>query len=435
MDESLDTYGQPPSKRGRRVLGKLVGVYLIGLMFLGGFVAGIVVGEKRGAAANSVGESVRQRLNGNVSISPNEDGQVNFNLFWRVWETIQKKYVHQPVDDKTLFHGALAGLVDSLGDPYSVYMPPKDAEAFSNDLKGEFGGIGAEIGIKDDRLVIVAPLPDSPAEKAGLRAKDFIVQIDATSTVSMSVEQAVSLIRGPKGTEVTLTIFREQNGEEPLTFKIARDTIVVKSVRSEMKTTPGGGLVGYIEIRQFNEDTVPLFDRAVQEVLAKNPRAVVIDMRSNPGGYLDAAIDVAGTWVGSDVVVVERKMGGEEEAFRASRRARLAGMPTIVLVNGGSASGSEIVAGALQDGQFATLVGEKTFGKGSVQDYEELPDGGALKLTIAEWLTPKLRAINNVGIEPDVTVAYTKEDYNADRDPQLEKALELIDARKAAARR
>lgn len=431
MDES---FAQPPSKRGRRLLHKLISVYVIGLLFLGGFVAGILVGERRATAADKLGEDVRRRLGGNGIEVQLDDSKIDFALFWRVWETVQKKYVEQPVDDVSLFHGALTGLVDSLNDPYSVYMPPQQAEAFSNDLKGEFGGIGAEIGIKEDRLVVVAPLADSPAERAGLRARDFILEIGATSTVGMTVEEAVSLIRGPKGTEVVLSVLRPDNGEEPMHFTIARDTIVVKSVRAETKQTPLGSSVAYIEVRQFNEETVPLFDKAIREQLLKKPRGIILDLRSNPGGYLDAAIDVAGSWLGSDIAVIERKTGGLEESFRSNRTARLFGIPTVVLVNGGSASGSEIVAGALQDLGHATLVGEKTFGKGSVQDYEELPDGGALKLTIAEWLTPNKRAINKVGIAPDIEVPFTKEDYNADRDPQLQKALELIDARQASAR-
>lgn len=419
----------PPSKRGTRLLRTLVTLYLLALLSLGGFVAGVVVGEKRGAAEQLSAEEAARRAMAEGRTLPEE---VDFTLFWKIWEDIREKYVHQPVDEVTLFRGALAGVVAALDDPYSVYFSPKDAEEFANDLKGMFGGIGAEIGIRDDQLVIVAPLPETPAEKAGLRPGDQILRIDEENTSGMTVDRAVNLIRGEKGTTVTLLLFRENNGGEPFEVGIVRDTIVVKPVRWEMKRTANGKNVAYVEMRQFNDETVPLFDKAVRELLKQKPAGIILDLRSNPGGYLDAAVDVAGEWIGIGTVVIERKSTGADEKYDSTVRARLAGMPTVVLVNEGSASGSEIVAGALQDVKAATLVGQKTFGKGSVQDYEELSDGGALKLTIAEWLTPNGRAINKVGIAPDVEVAFKKEDYDADRDPQLEKALELLAAGRAA---
>ncbi len=419
----------PPSKRGTRLLRTLVTVYLVLLLSLGGFVAGLLVGEKRGVERAVSGEEALRRAMAQDKTLPSE---VDFTLFWKIWEDIQDKFVHQPVDDVTLYRGALAGIVAALGDPYSVYFDPETAEEFANDLKGTFGGIGAEIGIRQERLVVVAPLPETPAEAAGLRPGDFILRIDDVDTAGMSVEEAVDRIRGEKGTPVALSLFREGNGTEPFEVSIVRDTIVVKPVRWEMKRTADGRQVAYVEMRQFNEETVPLFDKAIREFTRQRPAAVILDLRSNPGGYLDAAVDVAGEWIGRETVVIERRSGGAEEEYRSGVRARLDGYPTVVLVNEGSASGSEIVAGALQDGALATLVGRTTFGKGSVQDYEELPDGGALKLTIAEWLTPKGRTIDETGITPDVDVEYTQEDYDADRDPQLEKALELIAAGQAA---
>lgn len=422
--------GQRVTRRGRRLLRSLIGIYVGLLLVLAGFVSGLVVGEQR-AEAERTGAITKGRVAGDAGeYSGIED--IDFNLFWRVWETVQDKYVKQPVEDESLFRGAVAGIVSSLNDPYSVYFDPPTAQEFADELRGTFSGIGAEIGIKNDQLVIVAPLADSPAINAGLRPGDQIIAIDETSTSGMTIERAVSLIRGEKGTVVKLLIFRDVDGREPFEISIMRDTIIVKSVTWEMKHTPAGVPVGYVQMRQFNEETVPLFGQAIGDFQKQGMRGMILDLRGNPGGFLGSAIEVAGEWVGRDVVVIEQKRGSEQESYTANRRARLAGVPTVVLVNAGSASGSEIVAGALQDGVFATIVGETTFGKGSVQDYEELPDGSALKLTIAEWLTPKERAINEVGIEPDIEIELTLEDYNENKDPQLEKALELIESGEAA---
>jgi carboxyl-terminal processing protease len=325
----------------------------------------------------------------------------------------------------------MEGMVSALDDPYSMYFKPAFAEEFARDLAGTFEGIGAEVGIKGDVITVIAPLPDTPASKAGLRAGDKIIAIDDKTTAGMSVEEAVNLIRGKGGTKVTLTIAR--NGDkEPRKFEIVREKIVVKSVRSEVKKTKSGATIGYIQIRQFNDETSALTKNAVADLLKQSPKGIIIDLRNNPGGYLDAAVDVAGEWM-TGPVVYERKYDGTETAVEAKGATPLKDIPTIVLVNQGSASGSEILAGALQDAGQARLVGKKTFGKGSVQDYEELKNGGALKLTVAEWLTPKKRSINKEGIAPDIEVDLTEEDANADKDPQLAKALELLEPAAVAA--
>ena len=247
----------------------------------------------------------------------------------------------------------------------------------------------------------------------------------------MSVEEAVNLIRGERGTKVTLTIIRN-GAKDPRKIDITRDRIIVKSVRSEVKKTKNGAAAAYIQIRQFNDETVPLFRRAASELLSQSPKGFIIDLRNNPGGYLDAAVDVAGEFM-TGVVVYEKKYDGSETAVEANGKPMLKDVPTIVLVNQGSASGSEILAGALQDHGAAKLVGKKTFGKGSVQDYQELQNGGALKLTVAELLTPKKRSINNEGVTPDYEVDLSEEDANADKDPQLDKALELLEGTGVAA--
>jgi len=347
---------------------------------------------------------------------------INFKQFWEVWNIVKEKYYNKDIPDTQLFYGALQGILSSLGDPYSVFMTPTDSNQFQDNLKGNFEGIGAEIAVKNNNLIIVAPLPDTPAEKAGLKPKDLIVKINGTSTKNMSSNDAVNLIRGPKGTKVTLTIFRE-GMDAPKDFEIVRDTITVKSVTWEIKDKD----IAYIRMRQFNEDTVPLFDKAIEEITAnKSLKYIILDLRNDPGGYLQSAIDVGGEWVGNEVVVSEKLRDGEEIKHTSDQFPRLAGYKTVVLVDGGSASASEIVSGALQDWGKAKLVGAKTFGKGSVQDLVNLEDGSSVKITIAKWYTPKGRSIDEQGIEPDVKVEMTAEDFNKDKDPQLDKAIEII---------
>jgi carboxyl-terminal processing protease len=347
---------------------------------------------------------------------------IEFKRFWELWKLLQEKYYIQPVKDRDLFYGAMSGLAQSVGDPYTTYFEPKVAQEFQESLQGKFEGIGAEIGSKDDILQIIAPLPETPAERAGLMAGDILIKINNEDTVGMTVEKAVSLIRGPKGTKVTLNVLRPSQKKPPFDVTITRDVIKIKSVRSKMLPNQ----IGVIELTNFNGDTSEAFREAVREVLRNDPKGLILDLRNDPGGFLDTAIDVASYWVGEEPVVKERRQGKIIQEFKGTNRATLGSLPTIVLVNQGSASASEIVAGALQDYGKAKLVGTKTFGKGSVQDYQMLSDGSAIKITIAEWLTPKERTINKTGLTPDITVERTPEDYEAKRDPQLDRAVELL---------
>lgn len=357
---------------------------------------------------------------------------VDFNQFWDLWTMLKTKYYKQPLDEQKMLYGAMSGLAASTGDPYTVFFEPVLATEFSQSLEGKFEGIGAEIGIKNEQLQVVAPLPETPASKAGLRAGDAILAIDATSTEGMSVDHAVSLIRGKKGTTVVLTIGRvTEKKPERLDVSIVRDTIKVKSVRWKMVKDH----IAHIEINHFNSDTIDEFSKSIDAALEQGATAIILDLRSDPGGLLDRATAVAGEWLGDSVVVRERRQGKIVDEYHGTGKNRLHGMPTIVLVDGGSASASEIVAGALQDANAAKLVGTKTFGKGSVQDYTELKDGTALKVTVAEWLTPNGRAINDIGIEPDVSVSITEEDIHAQRDPQLDKAIELLTGASASSSR
>jgi carboxyl-terminal processing protease len=300
-------------------------------------------------------------------------------------------------------------------------MDPKIADEFEEDLTGTFEGIGAEIGIKNDILTVIAPLDGMPAQKAGLLAGDKIYAIDGEITADLTVDEAVSKIRGPKGTDVVLTI--SHNGFDMVEdITITRGVIKVSSVQTNRLDN---GLF-LIKISNFSDDTYSAFNTAVAEILRIDPKGIIIDLRNNPGGYLDTAIELASEWVEEGVIVRERFSEEEVNDYLARGRARLKDYPTTVLVNGGSASASEILAGALRDYGQATIVGEKTFGKGSVQTLEEFADGSSLKITVAEWLTPSGDCINEIGIEPNIEVDLTIEDYNNDRDPQLDKAIEIM---------
>ena len=406
-------------KPRQSIFRKYFFVYLAIILIIASFLGGMIIGGRKNLPIEIAKEEGGQVLD-KGKLPPYLSKDVKFDLYWDVWNLVKERYIEQPVVDTNLFYGSLAGIVASLGDPYSVFLDPETSKKFSEELGGTFEGIGAEIGIKNNRLTIIAPLSGSPAEKAGLKAGDKIFAIDGVDTTGIALDYAVNLIRGPKGTEVTLTISR--NGADELQdIKLMRNVIAIKSVELTMKDN-----IAYLKLSYFNEDTAADFDQAVKEILIKNPKGIILDMRNNPGGFLDTAIGVASEWIKDQTIVTEEFGNKEKNDYPATGRARLKDYKTVVIVNGGSASGSEIVAGALQDYKKATLIGEKTFGKGSVQELEELKDGSAIKITVAHWLTPNGRSINEQGISPDIEVKLTKEDYNADHDPQMDKALELL---------
>ena len=350
----------------------------------------------------------------------------NWNLLWDVIDKINDKYVDRPADQVKILHGAVAGAVAGLDDPYSVFLPPKEAKEFADDLKGNFEGIGAEIAMKNQRLTVVAPLLGSPAEKAGLRSGDYIYKVDETETRGLTIEEAVDKIRGPAGSAVKLSVLHRgaSNTED---VSIVRQKIEIKSVSSEVREVRGKK-IGILKMRRFGDDTTGEVNAALDKFLLQNVQGIIVDLRNNPGGYLDAAVDIAGLWVPEgDTVVVQRYGNGQEDdIYKSEGNPKVKGTPTIVLINGGSASSSEILAGALRDHDLAKLVGEKSFGKGSIQELIGLAEGAELKLTIAKWLTPAGHDLNKEGLDPDVKVELTDEDFDADRDPQMDRALELL---------
>lgn len=397
---------------------------LITTTILGIFFVGIFVGRVWGIQQDITSDGGAVDITKVVNLyATSRSSEVEFDQFWKVWDRVKEKHVSQPVNEVDLFYGAIQGMVDGLDDPYSVYLPPKKAEEFASDLSGEFEGIGAEVGKKDDVLTIIAPLPGSPAEKAGLKAGDKIFAIDAEEAYSKTIEEAITKIRGKKGTPVTLTIVR-QGIQGTKDYQIIRDKINVPTVIWEMKEDA----IAYLRVLYFNEHTWKEFDTAVKAIQKEKPSGLILDLRSNPGGYLDTSVQVASEWVPSGQVVVKEIFNnGKKNEYKSQGKYRFANMKTVVLVDGGTASGAEIVAGALQDYDLATIIGQKTYGKGSVQDFEILPDGSALKLTVAKWFTPEEQVIDKQGVVPDVVVpAPTDEEIEAKKDIVLEKGIQLL---------
>lgn len=361
-----------------------------------------------------------------IAYSPLEENEgtennLDFNLYWEVWDNVKANYVDKiKISDKELFYGSLRGIAESTGDPYTVFMDPGETKEFTDDLAGTFEGIGAEIGMRDDITTVVTPLDETPAKKAGLLPGDKIYAVNGEATIGLSVSEVVKKIRGPKDTKVKLTIIRDSG--KPFDVEITRGVIVVKSVKTEMRSDG----VYLIRISNFNDDTYTLFLAAVDDILMKKPKGIILDLRNNPGGYLDTSIRIASEWIEDGPVVVEQLNDNRRNEYPAEGLARLKDYKTVVLVNGGSASASEILAGALRDYKKATLIGETTFGKGSVQALRDLSDGSTLKITIAKWLTPAGDFINEKGIEPEIKVELTIDDINKNKDPQMDKAFEIL---------
>jgi len=352
--------------------------------------------------------------------------EIDFSLFWEVYHRLQEKFVDKgKFDIQKMIYGAISGMVKSLGDPYTVFFPPEETKRFEEDVKGVFEGVGMEIGIKKGQLQVIAPLEGTPAQKAGLRSGDKILKINDTETSDLTIDEAVNLIRGPKGTEVTLTIFREE-WKKTKEIKLMRDVIEVPSLKREIKEIDGQK-IAYIQLYQFSENASFDFRKAAIEILTSPAQKIILDLRNNPGGYLEVAQDITGWFLEKGKIVVIEDFGqGNEQEYKAQGPGTFSDYKVVILINQGSASASEILAGALRDNRGILLIGEKSFGKGSVQELEKLKEGSSLKITVAKWLTPKGQLITDVGLEPDIKVEMTEEDYEQDRDPQLDKAIEII---------
>lgn len=348
---------------------------------------------------------------------------LNYQAVEQAYDVLKDHYDGQ-LDEAKLLDGLKKGLADATGDPYTQYFNTKEAKSFEDELNGAFSGIGAELGKNEDKnLIIVSPIEGFPASKAGLRPQDVIVSIDGQSAANLTIDEAVGRIRGAKGTKVTLRILR--NKSEDLTITITREDIKVPSVTWEL--LDGG--VGYIKVRQFGPDTATLMGDAAMELKAQGVKSVLLDLRGNPGGLLDAAVKMAGFWLPHGKVVLQEKRGGvvvQTFTSEASGTPAFTGTPTVVLINPGSASASEIVAGALRDNNVATLYGEKSYGKGSVQEIRDLPGGGELKVTVARWYRPNGQNIDKKGIKPDTEVKMTDQDYEQGHDPQKDAALQFL---------
>jgi carboxyl-terminal processing protease len=376
-----------------------------------------------GFFAGQVSQPSIEKVEGLANKQIGQPTDVDFSLFWDAWHIIEKKYVDRAnLDRQKMVYGAISGLLDSLGDPHSVFLPPKESKRFQDDISGSFSGIGAEVGIRKDILTVISPLEGSPAQRAGLLAGDKIIKVDNTLTADLTLDEAVNLIRGEKGTEVVLLIARD-GMEETKEIKIIRDIIQIPIIDWEIKK----GNIAYIRLFHFTETSPGEFRKAIKEILKQNPKGIILDLRNNPGGFLEVAVDITSWFLPKGELVVSEIFGDRtKDEYRSKGYSALENIPTVVLINQGSASASEIVAGALRDIRGITIVGETSFGKGSVQQLEKMRGGSSVKITVAKWLTPSGTSINDEGIVPDIEVKMTSEDIDVMRDPQLDKALELL---------
>ena len=356
-------------------------------------------------------------------------GDADLTEFWRVWRLMDEKFVYASTTAKHLtneerIQGAIEGMVTAFGDDYSVYMPPVEAGEFEEEMSGEFSGVGMEVGLRDNIITVISPIEGTPAKKAGILAGDRVLSIDKKSTKGLTVDEAVKLIRGEKGTSVTLQIYRESD-HSTKDLSIVRDTISVPTVKTEIKKD-----VFVVHLYTFNQVAHAKFAEAMRQYMESGLDTMVLDLRGNPGGYMQTAIDIASMFIPKGEIVLRERVGndGQEILHRSSGITLGTHVPKkmVVLIDKGSASASEILAGALQEHGVATLLGETSFGKGTVQELVELPSNASLKVTIARWFTPEGNSINKLGLTPDVVATTTPEDLRANNDTQLQAAIDFV---------
>ena len=363
-------------------------------------------------------------IEGVINVDVGQPEQVDFSLFWDVWRIIQEEYVgRETIDYQEMLHSAIQGMLRALEDPHTRFLTPQDSKIFLGEIKGFFEGVGMEIGIRQGKLQVIAPLENTPAQKAGLKAGDKIIQIDGKSTYGITIEQAVMLIRGEKGTQVTLSINRE-GWLTPQNITITRAKIEIPSLSWELKENN----IAHIKLYHFSATANSDFQKIASEILNSPAEKIILDLRNNPGGYLNIAKNIAEWFLERGQIIAIECFGEErrQRKHRARGNEKLLGYPIVVLINQGSASGAEILASALRDNRGIKIIGETSFGKGAIQQLKELRQGAHLKVTIANWLTPKGELIAEKGLTPDIEIKMTIEDFQKERDPQLDKAIEII---------
>jgi len=407
---------------------KLTGTVLMVALVVVGFGAGFYFGK------NSIPEIDKVTI---LSNKANDIANIiDFTPFWKVWNTLNDKYVPSAVassSEKTknlitqkLVWGAISGLTTAVGDPYTVFLPPNESEIFKSDISGNFSGVGMEIGIRNEQLMVIAPLKDSPSEKAGIKPKDKILKINKEITQGLGLDEAVNMIRGQEGSKVTLLL--QRGDAEPFELSITRAVINLPTIKTEIKNTQKGN-VFIISLYSFSALSPNLFRQALQEFVNSDTNKLILDLRANPGGYLEAAVDMASFFLPEGKIIV-REYYGENVSENIHRSKGFdifnANLRMAVLIDGGSASASEILAGALKEHNRAVIVGDTSFGKGSVQELVDITDDTSLKITVARWLTPKGLSISEKGLEPDIKIIFNENDIKTGKDVQLEKAIEVI---------
>lgn len=404
------------TKKSSSILSFFVQFAAVGVIF---FAVGFSLGQKKieFSKNNFVPKiTVENKL-------PPSNQNIDFSLFWQVFDSLPKTYYDKTaIDSQKMLYGAISGMVRSLGDPYSAFLDPKQNSAIKSELSGSYEGVGIELGFnKDKRLSVIAPIDDSPASKVGILAKDFILKIDDKDTFEMTLPEAVDLIRGQAGTRVKLTL--QHDGQtESYEVEVERAKITVKSINLSFKEDKKGQKVAVIKVTRFGDTTDSDWDEAVNQVQLQNASAVIVDMRNNPGGFLNSAVHLGAEFL-SGTIVKQEMADGRVVSLNADHKGELLSIPMVVLINGGSASASEIFAGAIVDNRRGKLIGEQSFGKGTVQDAVELPGGAGLHVTIAKWLTPKGTWVHNVGIKPDIELKMSADDTKDNKDPQMDRAL------------
>lgn len=417
------------SRRNSRPVFMLVGVIVTVILLAGvcaaGFAAGQMIDTESLLVANAPQPQVTvvtENLAVNTQGTSPEELEELFEPFWQTWNMVEDQFVEQPVDQEAMMRGAIRGMLDTLDDAHTSYLDPEMFERANAELEGEeYEGIGAWVDITGDFLTIISPMPGSPAEEAGLRPGDKVIAVDGDDMTGIDGELVRQRIVGPKDTIVRLTIQRA--GVEPFEVPVKRAVIVVPSVTSKMLD----GEIGYVQLFNFGADTADELHDQLRQLMRQDPKGLILDLRFNGGGYLHTAIEVASEFIGEGVVMYEEYGDGTRKTYEASRGGLATEIPLVVLINEGSASASEIVAGAIQDKKRGDLVGVTSFGKGSVQNYQKLVnDQGAVRVTIARWLTPLERQINGIGLLPDYVIEQTAEAVSQGLDLQLEKAIELL---------